>query len=73
MSQLEEEAPKHVHQGGDVPIYPGVAKYMNLDFVNENTKYEIVTGRESVYMTFTEYIEHYVEYTRKAMEIIRLW
>lgn len=73
LSQLEEEAPKHVHQGGDVPIYPGVAKYMNLDFVNENTKYEIVTGRESVYMTFTEYIEHYVEYTRKAMEIIRLW
>lgn len=73
LSQLEAEAPDHVHQGGDVPIYPSTAKLLQLDFINDTTRYEIMTGEGSVYMTFAEYIEHYVEYTRKSMEIMRIW
>ena len=73
LSELEEEAPEHVHSGGDVPIYPSVAKHLQLDFISDTTKYEIITGEGSVYMTFAEYVEHYVEYTRKSMEIMRIW
>lgn len=73
LSQLEEEAPEHVHQGGEVPIYPSVAKHLHLDFIDDTTKYEILTGKGSVYMTFAEYVEHYAEYTKKAMEIMRIW
>lgn len=73
MSQIEEEAPDHIHLGGDVPIYPSVVKHLQLDFINDTTKYEIITGEGSVYMTFAEYIEHYAEYTKKAMEIMRIW
>lgn len=69
---LENESPLHIHQGGDVPIYPSVAKYMELEFVNEKTQYEIITGNGLVYMTFAEYTEHYVEYTRKAIEIMQM-
>ncbi len=73
LSQIEEEAPDHIHLGGDVPIYPSVVKHLQLDFINDTTKYEIITGEGSVYMTFAEYIEHYAEYTKKAMEIMRIW
>lgn len=73
VTQLENESPEHIHQGGDVPIYPSVAKYLKLEFIDEKTTYEIMTGKEIVYMTFKEYIEHYAEYTRKAIEIARMW
>lgn len=73
IEQLENKSREHIHQGGDVPIYPSVAKTLELEFIDENTKYEILIGNGIVYMTFEEYIEHYVEYTRKALEVINMW
>ncbi|MBE5884352.1 MAG: hypothetical protein E7291_08075 [Lachnospiraceae bacterium] len=73
VDRLESEAPLHIHQGGDVPIYPCVAKYLGLEFVDENTKYEILTGNGVVQMDFRESIEHFAEYTRKAMTIMQMW
>ena len=73
VAQLEKESPEHIHEGGDVPIYPSVAKCLNLEFIDKKTIYEVMTGKEIVYMTFGEYIEHYAEYTRKAMEIVHMW
>lgn len=73
VSKVEKEAPEHTHQGGDVPIYPSVAKHMGLKFINEGEKHEIMTGKGIVYMTFAEYVEHYAEYTKKAMDIFRMW
>lgn len=70
---LERKSPKYVHHGGDVPIYPSVARYLQLDFVEEATKYEVMTGNGVVLMSFREYIEHYVEYTKKTMEIMNMW
>lgn len=70
---LERKSPKFVHHGGDAPIYPSVARYLQLDFVKEATKYEVMTGNGVVFLTFREYIEHYVEYTKKAMEIMSMW
>lgn len=57
------------HQGGDVPIYPSVAKHLKLDFYDAHQKYEIMCGDGIVLMTFKEYIEHFTEYTRKAVAI----
>lgn len=70
---LEEKCPRVIHEGGDVPIYPSVAKNLNLEFVNESYRYEVMTGNGIQYMTFREYMEHYIEYTRKAMKIKMMW
>lgn len=73
LTLLEEESPLHIHQSGDVPIYPSVAKHLKLEFVDSEKKYEILTGSGIEYMTFEEYTGHYVEYTRKAIEIMKMW
>lgn len=73
LEQLEEETPLHIHQGGDVPIYPSVIKHLGLEFVDETTKYEILTANGIEYMNFAEYIEHYVEYTKMSMDIMQMW
>ncbi len=71
--ELERNSNKHIHEGGDVPIYPSVVKHLNLEFCDENYKYDVLTGRGIECMTFREYIEHYIEYTKKAMEIFKMW
>lgn len=73
VDELEQEAPVHEHQSGDVPIYPSVIKALELEFVDNATKYEIMVGNGMVYMTFREYMEHFAEYTRKTMEISKLF
>ncbi len=70
---LEEESPLHIHQSGDVPIYPSVVRGLKLEFAGREKKYEVLTGSGIEYMTFEEYTEHYVEYTRKAIEILKMW
>lgn len=73
VENLKECAPKHVHQGGDVPIYPSVAKHLQLEFIHEDTQYEIMTGNGIVNMNFKEYTAHFAEYTQKVMEVFRMW
>lgn len=73
IDELEREAPMHEHQSGDVPIYPSVIKALELEFADDTTKYEVMIGSGMVYMTFREYMEHFAEYTRKTMEISRLF
>jgi len=73
IDELVDNSPEHIHQGGDVPIYPSVAYRLGLEFVDEKTKYEVMIGNRVEYMTFREYVEHYVEYTRRAMEIMQMW
>lgn len=70
---LEARSPMHIHEGGDVPIYPSVAKALGLEFADASTKYEIMTGNGLVPMTFREYTEHLAEYTQKTMEMIGMW
>lgn len=73
IDRLEQESPMHTHQSGDVPIYPSVAKHMNLEFSVDDKRYQILTGKGVVDMTFEESIEYYAEYTKKAMEIMQMW
>lgn len=70
---LKERSPEHIHQSGDVPIYPSVVKHLKLEFIHEDTQYEILTGNGIVYMNFKEYTAHFAEYTKKVMEIARMW
>lgn len=73
VEELKKDSPEHIHQGGDVPIYPSVAKHLHLEFIREDTQYEIMTGNGSVYMNFREYMTHFAEYTKKVMEIVSMW
>ncbi len=70
---LIEQSPEYIHHGGDMPIYPSVAQSLNLEFVEEDTTYEVIIGNGIVEMSFEEYIFYYVEYTRKALEIVNMW
>lgn len=72
LEELEESLPDVAHMGGEVPIYPSVAKHLDLRFIDAQTRYEVMMGNGTEYMTFREYMEHYTEYTRKAIEIIRM-
>lgn len=73
LGELIEDTPLYIHHGGDVPIYPSVAKHLNLSFINEDTKYEIMTENGIVEMTFQEYVSYYADYTRKVLEITKMW
>lgn len=73
VEHLKERSPEHIHQSGDVPIYPSVIKHLKLEFVDEDTKYEVMTGNGIVYMDFREYTAHFAEYTKKAIEITQMW
>lgn len=73
VENLKECSPKYIHHGGDVPIYPSVAKHLKLEFFHEDMKYEIMTGNGVVDMNFREYTEHFAEYTKKVMEIVSMW
>ncbi len=70
---LQNLSPMHIHQSGDVPIYPCVAKHLKLEFIDENTKYEVLTGKGIIYMSFEEYTMHFIEYTKKTLEIMEMW
>ncbi len=69
---LKEKLNDAAHRGGEVPIYPSTAKHLKLNFINEQTRYEVIVGNGIEQMTFRECIEHYAEYTRKAVEIIKM-
>lgn len=70
---LEEMSPKYIHHGGDIPIYPSVARALELTWYDENMKYEIMTYHGVEEMTFEQYVRHYVEYTKRAKEIMASW
>ena len=72
VDHLEQISPKHIHEGGDVPIYPSVIKHMQLKGM-ENKRYEILAGENIRYMTFEEAIEHIASYTEKAAFIKGMW
>ncbi len=72
IQRIESEAPEHVHEGGDVPVYPSVANIMNLAWA-VGKKYGIMTGHGIVEMSFEEYVEHFAEYTYMVKNIKELW
>ncbi len=71
--ELEELSPNYIHHGGDIPIYPSVAKALELEWYDEDMEYEIMTYHGVEKMTFKEYVQHYVEYTKKTKRIMETW
>ena len=73
LAQIIAAAPEYVHRGSDTPIYPSVARALGLEWVDENTRYEVLTGKGVQLMTFQQYVLHYAEYMQKALEIEKGW
>lgn len=71
--RLEANSPEFIHHGGDIPVYPSVAKVLGLNWLDESTSYEIMTYHGIEKMTFEEYVRHYVEYTKMARNIMSIW
>lgn len=72
LEELSDQIPTHTHHGGDVPIYPSVIKHLELDFIPDDFKYEVMVGNGIAEMTFEEYMEHYIDYTECAFRINNL-
>lgn len=70
---IMEESPEYIHRSSDMPIYPSVAKLLNLTWINEDTKYEVITCEGIQLMTFKEYVLHYAEYIQRTLEIKESW
>ena len=68
-----ETRPEHIHEGGDVPIYPSVIKHMRLQCVTEKQQWRVLTSDGIKTMTFEEYVRYYAEYTAKAIDIMNMW
>lgn len=73
IDKYEELSPKYIHHGGDIPIYPSVANWLELEMVNIDTKYEVLTYQGIKDMNLEEYVYHYYEYTKLAKKMIEGW
>lgn len=71
--ELEALSPNYIHHGGDIPIYPSVAKALELSWYDEDMEYEIMTYHGVEKMTFKEYVRQYVEYIKRAKRIMETW
>lgn len=70
---FEQRSPKYIHHGGDIPIYPSVAKFLELEMVDKDTIYEVMTYQGIKNMNLEEYVYHYYEYTKLAQKMIKGW
>lgn len=73
LDEIIETSPEYVHQAGDIPIYPSVAKHLGLDWVKKDTVYEILTCKGVRFMTFREYVIHYSRYLQASLELQKGW
>lgn len=73
LDEIIENSPEYLHQASDVPIYPSVAKHLGLEWVQEDTIYEILTCRGVRFMTFREYVIHYARYLQASLELQKGW
>lgn len=73
LADIIEAAPAYIHRSSDMPIYPSVAKHLGLSWINENTRYELITSKGVRLMTFKEYVLHYAAYTQAALKLREGW
>lgn len=73
LENIMEESPEYIHRSSDMPIYPSVAKILDLPWVDANIRYEVITCKGIQLMTFKEYVLHYAEYTQAALKLREGW
>lgn len=73
LASIIEDAPEYVHRSSDMPIYPSVAKYLGLSWINADTRYEVMTCKGIRLMTFKEYVLHYAAYMQTVLKIRKGW
>lgn len=73
IAEIIEAAPEYVHRSSDMPIYPSVAKHLGLSWIDEQTRYEVMTCKGVRLMTFKEYVTHYAAYIKAVLEIREGW
>ncbi len=73
LDEIIKEAPEYIHRSSDMPIYPSVAKYLGLSWIDENTRYEVMTCKGIRLMTFKEYVIHYASYIQAVLKIRKGW
>lgn len=55
----------------EVPVYPEVARQLQLEWVNVNTEYNVTFYDEMRKMTFEEYCRSYAKAARLSMELMK--
>ena len=73
LKEIEQESPEYMHQASDIPVYPSVARILGMDWIKDETKYEVLTYRGVEFMTFRDYVIHYAQYIKQTLEIRRGW
>ena len=73
LESIMKKSPEYIHRSSDMPIYPSVAKILDLPWIDENIRYEVITCKGMRLMTFKEYVLHYAEYTQAALNLREGW
>lgn len=72
INELEELDLKYLFEYvNEQPIYPSVAKHLDLEWINRDTKYRMITYEKVRYVSFDEYMEELVTYYIKARELLK--
>lgn len=64
---------KDVHPYTEIPIYPAVAKHLDIEWVNGETKWFVRSYNEPRYVTFKEYVEWYYNYAVATKTMMVNW
>lgn len=56
----------------ELPIYPSAAKILNLEWIDDSTRYRMVLPFGVKLATFQEYMELLIEYRYRAMNLLKL-
>lgn len=73
LAEIIANAPEYIHRSSDMPIYPSVAKHLGLSWIDEYTKYEMITCKGVRLMTFKEYVLHYAACAQASLKIRESW
>lgn len=64
-----EDLYTHVNE---LPVYPSTARWLGLEWADENTRYRMIRDGRSENVTFEEYMENLIKYYIKAKDLLKL-
>lgn len=69
-SEVEKSFASHCTE---IPVYPSVAKHMDLEWCNQETTYDVTFYNGIRKLTFEEYVRSYYYVCSRVYQIMKEW
>jgi hypothetical protein len=70
---IKQYIPQDLHPYTEMPVYPGVAAHLGLEWVTPDTKYCIRSYHGEKYVTFEAYVRWYYNYAKAVRDVKENW